>query len=282
MHRLTWIILLVFFIPMGMEGKDFNDLLNKANQQYLDGQYELAVETYTSIVDSGYASGELFYNLGNAYYKSHDITMALVNYERAHILKPKDKDILHNLEVAREFVVDRIDILPEFFLKRAWVGFVKTFDADIWAVMSLLAFFLSLVLFLTYFFSKRMKLRRATFWTAFLFMFLSLSALVFASQQNRFITRHNQAIVMTPSVAIKSSPDNKSGTDLFLLHEGTKVTVADELGDWREVVLSDGNRGWLKESDLIRLYAPSEQAAMTPNISIPEFPGFDEQVIKDQ
>ena len=282
MHRLTGILLILFFLPMGMEAKDFQDLLKQGNQQYLNGQYELAVETYTSIVDSGYASGELFYNLGNAYYKSHNITMALVNYERAHILKPKDKDILHNLEVAREFVVDRIDILPEFFLKRAWVGFVKTFDADIWAIMSLLTFILSLALFLAYFFSKRVELRRVTFWTAILLMFLSLSALVFASQQNRFITKHNQAIIRTPSVAIKSSPDDNSGTDLFLLHEGTKVTIADELGNWREVVLSDGNRGWLKESDLIRLYEPPEQSPMTRNIFIPEFPVIDEQVIPEK
>ena len=281
MRRLTGILLVLLFLPPGTEAKDFQDLLNQGNQQYLNGEYELAVETYTSIVDSGYSSSELFYNLGNAYYKSHDITMALVNYERAQILKPKDKDILHNLDVAREFVVDRIDILPEFFLKRAWVGFVKTFDADLWAIMSLLTFFLSLALFLAYFFSKRVELRRVTFWTAILLMFLSLSALVFASQQNRFITRHNQAIILTPSVAIKSSPDDNSGTDLFLLHEGTKVTVDDELGDWREVVLSDGNRGWLKESDLIRLYAPPKQASMIPTMSIPEFPSLDQQVIPD-
>ncbi len=253
LKRLAGIIAALLLFHMAVEARDFSELLKQGNEQYLAGEYELAAETYKSIVDSGYASAELYYNLGNAYYKSHNITMALVNYERAHILDPRDEDIQHNLEVAREFVVDRIEVLPEFFLRRAYVDFVKFFDADIWAAMSLSAFILSLILFLAYFFSKGIGLRKITFWSAILFIILSLSTLMFASHQNRLITKHKQALILTPSVAIKSSPDENSGTDLFLLHEGTRVRVEDELGEWREVVLSDGNRGWLKQSDLIRL-----------------------------
>ena len=253
MKRSILIMSILLMFPLLTGAKDFQDILEKGNEQYLNGEYEQAVETYVSVLDSGYASAELYYNLGNAFYKSHNITMALVNYERAHILKPKDKDIMHNLEVAREFVVDRIEVLPEFFLRRAFVGFVKTFDADIWAIMGLATFIMALTLLLVYFFSKRIGLRRLTFWAAFIFLFLSVSTILFAVQQNRLINHHNKALIITPSVPIKSSPDETSGTDLFLLHEGTSVTVEDELGDWREVVLSDGNRGWLKESDLIRL-----------------------------
>jgi tetratricopeptide (TPR) repeat protein len=193
MYRPTLIMILLFLFQIASEAKDFQDILKEGNRQYLDGQYELAVRTYQSIVDSGYASAELYYNLGNACYKSHDITMALVNYERAHILKPKDKDIQHNLEVAREFVTDRIEVLPEFFLKRAYVGFVKTFDADIWAFMSLSTFILALSLLLIYFFSKRIGLRKLAFWTGILLVLVSLSTMLFAYQQNRFTTRHNQA-----------------------------------------------------------------------------------------
>jgi tetratricopeptide (TPR) repeat protein len=235
------------------ESKDLQDLLQTGNQYYLDGQYEMAVQSYQSIIDSGYASAELYYNLGNAYYKSHDITMALVNYERARILKPNDPEINHNLEIAREFVVDRIEVLPEFFLRRAYVGFVKIFDADIWALVSVITFGLALGLFLAYFFLKQLFFRKLSFWIAVLFIVMAASTFLFALQQNNLVTKHHQAIILTPSVTIKSSPDEESGTDLFLLHEGTKVTISDELGDWREVVLSDGNSGWLKESDLMRL-----------------------------
>ncbi len=253
MNRRTGILAFLLLLTLNAGAKDFQDLLEKGNRQYLNGEYEQAVETYRSIIDSGYTSAELYYNLGNAYYKSHDITMALVNYERAKILDPKDTEIQHNLEVAREFVVDRIEVLPEFFLRKAYIGFVKSLDADVWALISAGSFVLALVLLLFYFFSKKMGIRRLSFWSAMLFFFLTLSTLLFAAQQNRLITRHNQAIVITPSVTIKSSPDEVSGTDLFLLHEGTKVTVDDKLGEWREIVLSDGNRGWLKESDLIML-----------------------------
>ncbi len=253
MKQGIWIIASFFVLWPVCGANDLQERVMEGNEQYLKGEYEAAVESYRSVIDSGYASAELYYNLGNAYYKSHDITMALVNYERAHILDPRDKEIQHNLEVAREFVVDRIEALPEFFLRRAYVNFIKLLDADIWAVMSLASFAVSLLLLLFYFFSKRIGIRKLGFWTGILFLFISISTLFFASRQNRFTTRHNQALILTPSVTIKSSPDETSGTDLFLLHEGTKVTVEDELGDWSEVVLSDGNRGWLKESDLIML-----------------------------
>ena len=252
-NRLLMSILLVA-TGLGMaESKDLQDLLKSGNQYYLEGSYEKAVLSYQSIIDSGYASAELYYNLGNAYYKSHDITMALVNYERARILKPNDPEIQHNLDIAREFVVDRIEVLPEFFLRKAYVGFVKIFDADIWALMSVITFGVALGLFLAYFFVKTLFFRKLSFWAGVLFVLMAASTFLFALQQNKLVTKHNQAIILTPSVTIKSSPDVESGTDLFLLHEGTKVTISDELGEWREVVLSDGNSGWLKETDLIRL-----------------------------
>ncbi len=253
MYRLFISILLLATIFRVAESKDLQDLLRTGNQYYLDGAYEKAVQSYQSIIDSGYASAELYYNLGNAYYKSHDITMALVNYERARILKPNDPEIQHNLDIAREFVVDRIEVLPEFFLRKAYVGFVKIFDADIWALMSVITFGVALGLFLVYFFVKTLFFRKISFWAGVLFILMAALTFMFALQQNNLVTKHNQAIILTPSVTIKSSPDEDSGTDLFLLHEGTKVTISDELGDWREVVLSDGNSGWLKATDLIGL-----------------------------
>ncbi len=253
MNRILIIICILSTSFVLAESKDLQDILQTGNQHYLDGEYEMAVKAYQSIIDSGYSSAELYFNLGNAYYKSHDITMSLVNYERARILKPNDPEIQHNLEIAREFVVDRIEVLPEFFLRKAYVGFVKIFDADIWALVSIISFGLSLALFIAYFFMKQLFFRKVSFWVGILFVVIAGSTFLFAAQQNKLVTKHNQAIILTPSVTIKSSPDEDSGTDLFLLHEGTKVTISDELGDWREVVLSDGNSGWLKDRDLIRL-----------------------------
>ncbi len=232
---------------------DLDTLVRQGNAFYMDEAYEKAVDAYESVIDSGYVSAELYYNLGNAYYKSHNITMALVNYERALRLDPRDEETLHNLAIAREFVVDKIDVLPEFFLLTWFRGFVKMLDPDLWASISITAFVAALCLLLIYFFSMKINLRKASFWMAVLLFIISVSTFVFAAGHNRLVMQHNQAIVLSPSVTIKSSPDEQSGTDLFLLHEGTKVTIEDQLGDWREVILTDGNRGWLKKSDLILL-----------------------------
>ena len=181
------------------------------------------------------------------------MTMALLNYERALILDPNDAEIIHNLSIAREFVVDRIDVLPEFFLRTWFHGFIKILDTDLWAIISIGSFIAALCLLLLYFFSPGINLRRMSFWLGVFLVIISLTCYVFAAENRKMVKHHNRALIQTPSVTIKSSPDEQSGTDLFLLHEGTSVTVEDELGDWREVVLTDGNRGWLKESDLIML-----------------------------
>ncbi len=130
---------------------------------------------------------------------------------------------------------------------------MKIFDADIWALVSIVTFGLALGLFLAYLLLNQLFIRKLSFWAGILFVVIAASTFLFALKQNNLVTKHHQAIILTPSVTIKSSPDEDSGTELFLLHEGTKVTISDELGDWREVVLSDGNSGWLKETDLIRL-----------------------------
>jgi tetratricopeptide (TPR) repeat protein len=227
--------------------------LQEGNLHYTEARYEEAVAAYESIIDSGYVSAELYYNLGNAYFKSHNITMALVNYERARILDPDDEELLHNLAIAREFVVDRIEVLPEFFLRAWFRDFIRILDIDAWALLSVISFIASLGFLLLYFLAARISLRRMGFWLGIFLIIVSLSGLFIGYQSRNLVMNHNRAIILTPSVTIKSSPDEQSGTDLFLLHEGTLVTVEDELGEWREVVLTDGNRGWLRETDLVRI-----------------------------
>jgi len=253
MKKVFLLIFIWILIRPSAFANELDRLVNQGNAYYIEEQYEKAVQAYESVLDSGYASPELYFNLRNAYFKSHNITMAVVNYERALILDPGDEEILHNLNIAREFVVDRIEVLPEFFLRAWFRSFTKTLDSDLWATISIASFVMALCLLLLYVFSLRINLRKASFWMAVFLILISVSSFVLAAEHNRMVMNHNQAIIRTPSVTIKSSPDEQSGTDLFLLHEGTRVTIEDVLGEWREVVLTDGNRGWLKESDLIRL-----------------------------
>jgi tetratricopeptide (TPR) repeat protein len=246
-------LFIIFILIAGIStAKDIFFRVERGNEYYLNGEYESAIKEYQAVIDSGFESAELYYNLGNAYYKSHKITMALVNYEKANLLKPGDKEILHNLEMTRQMVVDKIDKLPEF-MPRVWyrrfIGLLKT---DQWAYLSMVAFPLSLILVLIYLFVRNTRIRKLSFWLGILLMVISLSAFLFSWHQKRLVYHHSYAIILSPSVTIKSSPD-ESGTELFNLHEGTKVEIIDQLGEWKEIRLSDGNVGWVRMEDLIKL-----------------------------
>jgi len=251
MTRLLFIIVL-FNVSQVIYSQDIFELVDQANEYYINNEYELAIEKYQAVLDSDYESAQLHYNLGNAYFKSHKLTMALVCYERAYLLDPTDEEISHNLNMARKYVVDEIDVLPELQLKIWFKRFAGILSSDSWAHFSISAFILALLLLLFYLFSKRLMIRKITFWIAVFSLFISISCYTLAYQQKKLVYDHNFAIISSPSVTIKSSPD-ESGTELFQLHEGTKVVIIDQLGDWREIKLSDGNVGWLRLDNIIML-----------------------------
>jgi tetratricopeptide (TPR) repeat protein len=244
------IILIIAAVPV--IAQNIYNLVEKGNLHFMSGEYELAINEYQAVIDSGYESAELYYNLGNAYYKSHKITLALVNYERANLLDPGDEEILHNLEMTRQLVVDEIDKLPEFLPKLWYQRFIGLLKTDQWALLSMITFPISLLLFLLYLFVRHIRIRKISFWLATVIMIISLSTLVFSYHQKKLVYDNSYAIIISPSVTIKSSPDD-SGTELFQLHEGTKVEIIDQLGEWKEIKLSDGNVGWLRMDDLVRL-----------------------------
>ncbi|UCG27418.1 MAG: tetratricopeptide repeat protein [Bacteroidales bacterium] len=232
--------------------QDIPSLVLQGNRQYVEGEYEKAIMTYESIIDSGYEAADLYYNLGNSYFKSHKITSAIINYERAILLSPNDADIKYNLEMARTFVTDKIEVLPLPFFTQWHNRIVRLFSSDLWAIMSMSGFILFLIFFSLYLFVSEYRVKRYSFWLGLLFFFLSVSSFVFSFHHKKIITGHNTAIVFAPSVTVKSSPDD-SGTDLFLIHEGTRVRIEDTLGIWTEIKLDDGNKGWLLTSEIVKI-----------------------------
>ena len=246
------LILSLYFACQGIYANDLDSLVVAGNEHYMNGEYELAIDKYQLVIDSGFVSSELYYNLGNAFFKSHKLTMALVQYERAKLLDPDDEEINHNLEMARQYVVDEIEVLPEWQLKKWFRSIVGIESVDNWAITSILTFILMLGLLLVFLFSNRMVLRKISFGLSMLLLVISLTTFLFAGFQKKMVYNHNYAIIISPSVTIKSSPD-ESGTELFQLHEGTRITIVDELAGWREIKLADGNVGWLKEENIIPL-----------------------------
>lgn len=226
-----------------------SSLLDSANQSYTEGKYTEAIDFYKQVLNSGIEAPGIYYNLGNAYYKSNQLAPAILNYEKALLRDPGNDDIQYNLQLARSQITDKIEKIPDFFLTQ-WIRQWKNlFSSDRWAMISMIAFILFLVLFSVYLYSNRLGLKKAGFWISLLAVAIAIASFVFAFRQKQDIVDSGQAIVFSPKVTVKSSPA-QSGTELFVIHEGTKVFIQDEMGEWYEIRLSDGSQGWLRKSSV--------------------------------
>ncbi|WP_163712318.1 tetratricopeptide repeat protein [Mangrovibacterium lignilyticum] len=245
-------IQIIFLLTLSLSVFAQDALLDKANQHYIAGEYDQAIETYTEILNSNKESAEVYYNLGNSYYKSGQFTRAILNYERAKLLAPSDEDIQFNLDLANQHVVDAIDPLPQVFFIRWWNGVTNQLSVDQWAKVSVVSFILFLILAGLFFFTRSSLVKRLSFWAGILIIVISIFSFNFAARHKKRMTEHNFAIITQPSVTVKSSP-SEGGTDLFLIHEGLKVEIKDSLGSWMQIRLSDGNQGWLLSNSIERI-----------------------------
>jgi tetratricopeptide (TPR) repeat protein len=246
-HIVSLIIILVFSLQAFTQEQE--EKFRQGVEYFSAGSFEKALEVWTSLYKTGYRSAELNYNIGNAYFKMNNIPGSILFYERAGLLKPADEDIKYNLQIARTLVVDRFEEIPEIFFI-SWYNFMSlVLSSDTWARISIATFILCLIFLSLYFYSSKYRLKVLGFWIALLMFIVSLSSLALTIRNKNLVYYSCEAIIFSPLVNGKSSPDN-SGTDLFLLHEGTKVTVEDEVGGWFEVRLSDGNKGWIPSNSL--------------------------------
>ncbi|MCL2098289.1 MAG: tetratricopeptide repeat protein [Bacteroidales bacterium] len=218
----------------------------QANELYAAGNFAEAESLYKAIESNGYVSADLYYNLGNAYFKQQSWGKAILYYERALRLNPEDKDIVHNLDMANAMIIDRSEAVPEFFLA-TWIRSIYSVaGADTWGWWAIVFFAACLLLALLFFFARSITLRKFSFFIAILSLLCCGTCILFAHYQKQALHDQSKAIVMSAVVTIKSSPDN-SGKDLFILHEGTKVTLLESLGQWQRIQLTDGRQGWLME-----------------------------------
>lgn len=216
---------------------------------YTSSSYHEALDVWTGIYNTGYRSADLAFNIGNAYFKLNNIPGAILFYERALLLRPGDEDARYNLAIARSMAKDKFEEIPELFLVRAYDFLSLVMPSNTWAILSLTTFILCLILLSVYIYSSSYRIKVTGFWLALFCLVFSLSSLAFSVRNKSLVHDSSKAIIFSPQVSGKSSPDN-SGTDLFVIHEGTKVTVTGELGDWYEIRLSDGNKGWVPSGTL--------------------------------
>ncbi|MDR0729018.1 MAG: tetratricopeptide repeat protein [Prevotellaceae bacterium] len=244
-----WICCL--FFPFGSWGA-VDSLWSQANAFYANGQYSDAARLYAEIEAMNTVSAELYFNMGNAYFKQNEPARAILYYERAQRLSPNDAAIAYNLEMAQLRTLDRVDTVPEFFLF-TWVRNLRQWaDADTWAMLSLFLVAGTLLCLSGFFFIRSVRLRKLSFFMAVACVLLTVGSIVFAFYQQREVSDRSQAIIFPAVVPVKSAPGN-TGKDLFMLHEGAKVTIIDELSDWQNIRLPDGREGWIEAGNAERI-----------------------------
>lgn len=223
-----------------------------ADSAYVRQQYQQAIKDYEQLLKEG-VSADIYYNLGNAYYRTDNITKAVLNYERALLLQPGDKDIRFNLQMARSKTIDKIVPESEMFFFTWYRSLVNIMSVDGWAACALVCISLSIILFLVYLFASLVWQRKVGFFGALLLMVVFIVSNVFAMQQRQILTERSGAIVMSGAAIIKSTPAD-NGTDLFILHEGTRVDITDStIHKWLKIKLADGKEGWIAAKDVERI-----------------------------
>lgn len=225
-------------------------LFADANTQYAEGNYAEAATQYEQILQEQ-PTAEVYYNLGNAYFKQGELAQSILAYERALRLKPSFKDAKHNLQFAQSRIIDNIEDTQSFFLSNWLKAIRNALSQRVWMVGSIVLFIMALVGFFLFAFSQTLWLRKTAFYCSVIALVVSVMACANAGSLYQRDTQRSEAIITQGIVNAKSSPD-RSGNDLFTVHEGTKVEIHEVIGDWCCVHVGN-NIGWMPLEYLERI-----------------------------
>ena len=248
-------VALLFFIAaagIAVNGQDTEALAVKARKAYDAGKFDQSIQIYEKILAGGLESSVLYYNLGNAYFRNKEIPSALLFYEKALKLDPNNEDIRHNIAISNTRITDKVENVPELFYKRWWKALINSISLDTLGILIILLFVVALVLLGIYLSFQQIHIRKFAFYASITLFIITIIALYAAGQKEHYLQNEHEAIVFTPTVTVKSSPDAAS-TDLFVIHEGLKVTLLDKIGDWQEIRIANGSIGWLKDNDIRKI-----------------------------
>jgi tetratricopeptide (TPR) repeat protein len=237
-------ILILFCFSQNVFSFDANKNMELGNKMYNEGLYDSALVYYQEIANNGLESAVLYYNMGNAYFKNNSLPSAILYFEKARKLAPNDEDVLYNLGIANTMIVDKIEKVPELFYKQWWNYFYNVFDANTWAVISIIFWIVLLIFVGVFILAQSRGIKKTSFYLGLLFLFLMVATFGLASQKYYYTKEQKEAIIFTPTVTAKSSP-TQNAVDLFVVHEGTKITIMDEVQDWVKIKIPDGSIGWL-------------------------------------
>lgn len=240
-------LLLTFFVQA-----QNTEMLDSANSRYSYGKYEQAIVDYKSIIKSGYISPELYFNLGNSFYRTGDFPRAILSYERARVLSPNDEDIQFNLHMAFLQVSAKNESKPELTVNKWSKNLRLKASSDTWAIFSIIGFIALLASVLVFLFTGNMLIKKSMLGAAILALLFTSVSIIFSHQRKNDILIFNTAVISEPTVTVKSSPD-VNGNDVFIVYEGALVTVKDSIIGWKNVALQNGEVGWIPEESVVSL-----------------------------
>lgn len=227
------------------------ETFEQANSLYAEGKFNEAVELYTSLLEEDYISAPLFYNLGNAYFKGNRNVEAILYFEKALKMNPRNADYLHNLAVANSKIENNADKLSEFFINAWWKNLASFFSSTGWSILALILFWTGVGAVLVWLFAVKRKYKKIGFFIAPVFILLSIIPFLLANSRAQFIENSQTAIVMEVDKTLKTAPD--STVDVGEIAAGTKVKLLDTIGEWKKVQTPNGEIGWLKKSTLAEI-----------------------------
>jgi tetratricopeptide (TPR) repeat protein len=226
-----------------------DEMMDNANSLYQKNDFTGAQKVYKELLDNGYQSAVLYYNLGNAHYRMGDLGYAIYYYEKALKLAPGDEDIIHNIKIANSRTVDKINEVPKIFITRWWDGLVVSLSANGWSFVLLLVFALFLFYLGLYLLTKKNSLQRIAFYSGSGVLAVLILVLIIWLARLNIETSENFGILLDKNATVKVSPDVQSN-DAFMLHEGIKFSLEEKMNGWYKIKLADGKLGWLPQNSV--------------------------------
>lgn len=244
-------ILLLFSLVLTY-AQDAHSLFEKANTLYRDGHFQKALKKYHAIDSIGLQSADLYFNIGNTYYKLNQIAPSILYFEKALQLDARHGDAQNNLAFAQRMTIDAFESVPKSVFQKFHEQVIYPISYNIWAWISVLFAFLIALFFFGYYFSSYSGRKRLFFTGTILSVFLFLIAISFTIKAKHFSETDQPAIIFSPKVSVKTEPTLKA-TESFILHEGTKVQILEQVDSWYKIKIIDGKIGWVKDTSLRKI-----------------------------
>jgi len=234
------------------QSEDPESMFNEANLAYKEGRFGDAVIKYEDMIDNGYISADIYYNLGNAYYRLDNLGYAILNFERSVKLNPSREDAKHNLALAKAKTIDNIEPVPGFFLSEIISMFIGSQDSEFWSWSTITLLWLTFCLLALFILGRSPSIRRLGLLSGMIFLVMSVFSLLAAWNTDYSENLRTDAIVMSSTAYVRSEP-NDASPELFVLHEGTKAEIINLEGNYFFITLADGNKGWIEQTDIERI-----------------------------